>query len=449
MFESLSDKIANVFEKLRSKGVITDEDLALTLREIRVALLEADVALPVVKKFTAEIKEKALGEKVVASVSPAQMIIKIVQDELVNLLRAEEGGALNLNVPAPAVILLCGLQGSGKTTSCNKLALLLGKEGKKVLMASLDVYRPAAMQQLAQLGKQSSIDTLEIIEKQAPKEITKRALREGKLGGYDVIILDTAGRGHLDDALMDELAEVQKIATPVETLLVADSLTGQDAVNVAQGFANAIGISGVILTRIDGDARGGAALSMKEQINVPIKFIGVGETPSAFQLFDPKRAAERILGMGDVVGLVEKAAEFVDQNEAEALAKKAKKGKIDFNDLLKQLSMVEKMGGASSLMSMIPGVGKVKKQIEAAGGMDNKAIARQKAIIQSMTLSERAKPELLNASRKRRIAMGAGASIQQVNQLIKQFKQMQTMMKKFGGMSKKGLMQKAKMLGIN
>jgi signal recognition particle subunit SRP54 len=439
MFENLSDSIGNVFSKLKGKGFLNEADITAAMREVRIALLEADVSLPIVKEFIANIKEKATGEEIVKSVSPAQMVIKIVQDELEAMLGSESYD-LNLNVVAPAVIMMAGLQGSGKTTSAAKIAnVLKTKQSKKVLMASLDVYRPAAQEQLATLGKQISIDTLEIIEGQKPEAIAKRAMKEGKLGGYDVLFIDTAGRLHIDDELMSELQAIEKIITPSEILLVADSLTGQDAVTVATQFNEKVGVTGIVLTRIDGDARGGAALSMRSATGCPIKFLGTGEKISEIEAFHPSRIASRILGMGDVVSLVERAAEAVDEDEAKKLEKKMRKGMFDMDDLSKQLDTINKMGGLGSMMGMLPGVAKYKDQI-AESGMDDKRIKRQQAMISSMTKPERRDPKILNGSRKRRIAGGAGGSVQELNQLLKQFKQMQTMMKKMSKLGKKGMM---------
>lgn len=444
MFSNLSDNLSGVFKRLRGKGYLSEADVTAAMREVRIALLEADVALPIVKDFIATVKEQAIGEEVVKSVSPAQMVIKIVSDELTNML-GEENESLNLATTPPAVILMCGLQGSGKTTTTGKLARILNdKENKKTLMASLDIYRPAAQEQLATLGEQLNIDTLDIVAGEKPETITKRALKEAKLGGYDVLMLDTAGRLHVDGELMSELKAVKKLSNPVESILVADSLTGQDAVNLAQQFQEQIGVTGIILTRVDGDARGGAALSMKAVTGCPIKFLGTGEKLTEIEPFHPERVANRILGMGDVVSLVEKASEQIDQEEAEKLAKKLKKGKFDFNDLNKQFNMMKKMGGIGGLMNMLPGMGKMKAKIDEAG-MDDSVITRQQAIIQSMTNQERENPTLMNASRKRRIAAGSGSSVQDVNRLLKMMKQMGAMMKKAGKMDKKQL---ARMGGI-
>lgn len=440
MFENLSANLDKIFSKLKGKGFLNEDDVNSALREVRIALLEADVALPVVKDFINKVKERAVGQEVVKSISPAQMVVKIVQDNLVEAL-GSTASELNLNTTPPAVILMVGLQGSGKTTSSAKLALhLRKKKGKKVLMASLDIYRPAAQVQVEILAKQIDVGSLPIIEGQKPAEITKRALETGRLEGYDVVILDSAGRLHIDQELMDELKDVKTISNPIETMLVADSLTGQDAVNIASEFHGKIGVTGIILTRVDGDGRGGAALSMRQVTGCPIKFIGVGEKISEFEEFHPQRIASRILGMGDIVALVEKAAESVDIAEAEKLQQKLKKGSFDFDDLAKQFKTMRKMGGVSSLMGMLPGVGKIKKHIDESGGIDERILIRQESIIYSMTKKERRNPKLINGSRKRRIAAGAGVDVQEVNKLIKQHKNMETMMKKLGRMDKKSMM---------
>ncbi len=439
MFDNLSDSLGNVFDKLRGKGVLKEEDVDLAMREVRLALLEADVALSVVKDFIAKVKEKAIGQEVVKSVSPAQMVVKIVNDELEAFLGGD-GQELNLKAVPPVVVMMTGLQGSGKTTSTAKIAnILKTKQNKKVLLASLDVYRPAAQEQLATLGKQVSLDTLPIVEGEKPIAITKRAVTEAKKGGYDVFFLDTAGRLHVDDDLMDELVQVRDLAKPTETLLVADSLTGQDAVNVAQTFNEKVGVTGIVLTRVDGDARGGAALSMKTVTGCQIKYLGTGEKISEMEVFHPSRIAQRILGMGDVATLVEKAQEAVDEKDAERMAKKMRKGTFDFNDLSDQFDSIKKMGGVGGLMGMMPGVAKMKNQVEASG-VDEKALVKYQSIISSMTKAERIDPKIMNASRKRRIATGSGVTIQEVNQLLKQFKHMQMMMKKVSKMGKKGLM---------
>lgn len=429
MFESLNERIGGIFDKLRRRGALTEKDIDEAMREVRVALLEADVALPVVKDFIQSLKEKAAGQAIIRTVNPAQMIVKLVQDHLEELL-GSEAAELNLRANPPVVMLMVGLQGSGKTTTSAKLALWLKqKEKKKVLLASLDVQRPAAQQQLEVLAGQVEVDSLPIVTGEIPEAITRRALLAGREEGYDVIILDTAGRLHIDADLMHELQQVRDISEPTETLLVADALTGQDAVNIAREFHEKIGITGIILTRIDGDARGGSALSMRQVTGQPIKFIGTGEKPGAFEPFHPKRIASRILDMGDVVSLVEKAAENVDMAEAEAMARKMQQGGFDFNDLLKQFTMMQKMGGMGSLMNLLPGMGKIKKQIDESK-LDDRMMKRQQAIIESMTAEERANPKLMNGSRKKRIAAGCGLTVQDVNRLIKAQKQMEGMMKK-------------------
>lgn len=439
MFNSLSAKITGVFDKLRGRGVLSEADIDDALREVRVALLEADVALPVVKEFTTSLKAKAVGAEVIKSISPAQMVIKLVQDHLTELLGSEHS-ELNLNAVPPVVILMVGLQGSGKTTSTGKLALRLkNRYGKKILLASLDVYRPAAQQQLEVLARQAEVGSLPIIAEEKPLAITRRALATARNEGYDVLLLDTAGRLHIDDELMQELRDVRDLAQPVETLLVADSLTGQDAVNIARQFNEKIGISGIILTRLDGDARGGAALSMRSVTGQPIKFAGVGEKLSEFEEFHPARIAGRILDMGDVVSLVERAAETIDKAEAEKMAAKLQQGGFDFDDLLGQLRQMKKMGGIGGLLGMLPGIGKIKSQMENAN-IDENMLARQEAIILSMTPQERKNPKLLGGSRKVRIAKGAGVQVQDVNKLFKAWQQMETMMKQMKKLGKKGML---------
>ncbi len=439
MFESLSDKLGGIFSSLRGKTRLSEEDVNTAAREIRVALLEADVALPVVRDFIESVKTKAIGQDVIKSVTPAQMVVKIVHDSLVEMLGSESAD-LNFGA-APASYLMVGLQGSGKTTSTAKIAKFLSdKARKKVLMASLDTSRPAAQDQLKILGEQTGVATLDIIPGQTPIQITERALKEAKLGGFDVLMLDTAGRLSIDEALMEEVAAVSKLANPVEKLLVADAMTGQDAVNVAKAFDDKVGITGIVLTRIDGDARGGAALSMRAVTGKPIKLLGVGEKWDAIEPFHPDRIAGRILGMGDVVSLVEKAAEAVDAEDAQRMAEKFNEGKFDFNDLLSQFKQMGKMGGVGALVKMLPGLGKMASQIE--GKIDEKMMARQEAIILSMTKAERANPQIMNASRRRRIAEGSGTSVQDVNKLCKQQQDMQTMMKR---MKKMGM---GKMMGM-
>lgn len=439
MFNSLSDRFSGIFEKLKRKALLSEKDVNEAMREIRIALLEADVALPVVKSFVETVKEQATGQQVLQSISPGQMVVKIVNDQLVKIL-GDETSELNLKTTPPAVIMMVGLQGSGKTTSTAKLANhIQAQHQKKVLMVSLDIYRPAAQQQLATLGNQTQIDHLPIVFGQQPVEITKRALDEARRGGHDVVILDTAGRLHVDEELMTELQNVSAVAHPIETFLVADAMTGQDAVEIAKSFKEKVDLSGVILTRMDGDARGGAALSLKETTQCPIKFIGVGEKISEFETFHPERVAGRILGMGDIVSLVEKASEQIEEEEAERLAKKMQKGTFDLEDFKSQLLQLQKMGGLSSLLPMIPGMGKLKK-LMSEKTVDESIVKRQVAIISSMTLKERHHPELIKASRKKRIASGSGTQVQDVNKLLKQFLEMSKMMKKFGKMDKKSLM---------
>jgi len=440
LFDSLATRLGAAFDKLTRHGALTEDDVSAAMREVRVALLEADVALPVVKQFIEEAKAEALGAVVLKSVTPGQQVIKIVNDHLVKILGGAGAVAINLAAEPPAAILMVGLQGSGKTTTSAKLAkLLTEKDKKRTLLASLDTRRPAAMEQLAVLGEQAGIDTLPIVEGEAPVAIAKRAMKTGRQQGYDIVILDTAGRLHVDAELMDEVVAVRKAAGPVETLLVADALTGQDAVNVATQFKERVEITGIILTRVDGDGRGGAALSMRAVTGCPIKLIGVGEKLDALEPFHPERIASRILGMGDVVGLVEKAQETIDEKEAEKLAKKIKKGGFDLNDLFSQLNQMRRMGGMDGLLGMLPGVGKVKRQM-AEAQVNEKSLDRMQAIISSMTGDERSNPKRLNGSRKRRIATGSGTSVQDVNRLLKQFKQMNVMMKRVGKLGEKGLM---------
>ena len=438
MFESLSSKLGSVFERLTGRGALSEADVTEALREVRVALLEADVALPVVKDFIGRVKVRAIGQEVIKSVSPGQMVVKIVHDELIATL-GTKGTELNLNAVPPVVILMVGLQGSGKTTTSAKIAFKLKREKKKVLLASLDVYRPAAQQQLQILAGQAEVGSLPIVMGEMPVAITKRALDVGRKEGYDVVILDTAGRLHIDQELMAEVANVRDVAKPTETLLVTDAMTGQDAVTLAREFNEKVGVTGMVLTRIDGDARGGAALSMRAVTGRPIKFLGAGEKLDALEVFHPDRIAGRILGMGDVVGLVEKAMETLDQEEAERLAKRMEKGKFDLDDMRKQFAQVRKMGDLKGILGMLPGMGKMANQLKDAN-IDNKMVARQEAIILSMTPAERKNPDLIKASRKKRIATGAGMSVQDVNKLLKQYQQMADMMKKVGKMGQKGLM---------
>ncbi|MET3725543.1 signal recognition particle protein [Sphingomonas trueperi] len=434
MFESLSDRLGGVFERLRGRGALAEADVRTAMREVRVALLEADVALPVAREFVDKVTEQAVGQQVLRSVTPGQQVVKIVHDALVDMLGADTA-ELNIDVTPPAVIMLVGLQGSGKTTTTAKLAKLLKKQGKKVMMASLDVNRPAAQEQLAVLGTQTEVATLPIVTGQQPVEIARRALQSAKLQGFDVVMLDTAGRLHVDQALMDEMKAVADISKPQEILLVVDSLTGQDAVNVASNFSAQVPLTGVILTRMDGDARGGAALSMRAVTGQPIKFAGMGEKLDQIEPFHPKRVAGRILGMGDVVSLVERAAASIEQEDAERMANRLAKGQFDMNDLRAQLNQMRKMGGIGALAGMIPGMKKAQAAVDQVGG--DKVLIRMDAIIGSMTPKERAKPELLNAKRKIRIAKGSGLTVQDVNKLIKMHQEMQTAMKrlkKMGGL---------------
>jgi signal recognition particle subunit SRP54 len=443
MFNSLSEKLGSIFSGLRGKA-LSEKDVELAAREIRVALLEADVALPVVKEFIEKIKERAIGAATIKNVRADQQVVKIVNDALIEML-GDETSELAFGA-APCVYLIVGLQGSGKTTSTAKIAKFLSdRQRKKVLMASLDVARPAAQEQLKTLGTQTGIDTLEIIKSQNPVEIAKRAMDAGRKGGYDVVILDTAGRLSIDEVLMEEVVAIRDATKPVETLLVVDAMTGQDALNTARIFNEKIGITGTVLTRIDGDARGGAAMSMKAVTGKPIKLLGTGEKWDALEPFHPDRIASRILGMGDIVSLVEKASETVDQEEAAKMAAKFKKGEFDFNDLLAQLRQMAKMGGMGSIMKMLPGLGNVMGQLEAAG-VDDSIFKKQEAIILSMTLKERAKPDLLNASRKKRIAAGSGTTVNDINRLVKQQQQMQTVMKRMKKMGMGGMMKQMKAL---
>ena len=429
MFESLTDKLSGVFARITSRGVLNDKDIDEAMREIRVALLEADVALPVVKDFVARVKEEARGEKLVRSIQPGQLVVKIVHDELVKLLGAEDGD-LNLNVVPPAVILMAGLQGSGKTTSSAKLAKMLGKN-RKVLLASLDVYRPAAQEQLEQLARQIGGHSLPIVNGEKPLAITGRALDVAKKGGFDVLILDSAGRLHIDDALMEELQAVKKLASPAETLLVADAMMGQDACNVAREFNEKLGVTGIVLTRIDGSSRAGAALSMRMIAGVPVKYLGTGEKTDEMEEFHADRIAGRILGQGDVVSLVERAIEKVDREEADKMAARMMKGKFDLEDLLSQLRQIQKLGSLGGIMGMIPGLSKFKNQI-ADAGIGDALIKKQEAIILSMTKAERKNPDIIKASRQKRIAAGSGVEVHDVNKLLKQYEQMASMMKKMG-----------------
>ena len=447
MFENLQDRLGSILNGLTGRGALSEKDVAQAMREIRRALLEADVALEVVRDFTEKVREKAIGAQVVKSIKPGQMVVKIVHDELVEML-GSEGVGIDLNAAAPVVIMMVGLQGSGKTTTSAKIAKRLEtRDRKKVLMASLDTRRPAAQEQLKQLGEQASVDTLPVIAGQSPTDIAKRAVQAARLGGHDVVILDTAGRTHIDEPLMVEMADIKARSNPHEILLVADSLTGQDAVNLARNFDERVGITGLVLTRMDGDGRGGAALSMRAVTGKPVKLIGTGEKMDALEEFYPRRIADRILGMGDIVSLVEKASEAIDAEQAQAMAARMKAGKFDLNDLADQLRQMQKLGGMGGIMGMMPGMGKMKDQM-AAAGMDDSIFNRQLAIISSMARAERANPDILKHSRKKRIAAGSGTDAAQINKLLKMHRQMADMMKAMGGKGKKGGMMKGLMGGM-
>ena len=449
MFEGLSGRLNGILDRLRRRGALSEADVAAALREVRVALLEADVALPVVKDFMARVRERAVGQEVLRSIAPGQQVIKIVHDNLVDMLGGDPdavvpqpGGPTPLNLVAvpPVPVLMVGLQGSGKTTTTAKIALRLqNRDRKKVLMASLDTRRPAAQEQLKVLGEQAGVETLPIVAGQQAVDIARRAVESARLRGFDVVMLDTAGRLAVDHELMAEVAAVRDAVQPVETLLVADAMTGQDAVTVAENFHGKVGITGIVLTRVDGDSRGGAALSMRAVSGQPIKLMGVGEKLDALEGFHPGRIADRILGMGDVVSLVERAAETIEKEDAEKLAAKLQKGVFDLDDLAGQLRQMRRMGGVSGLMGMLPGVGKIKSQMKEAN-IDDRLLKRQEAIIQSMTPHERRNPRVIHARRKIRIANGSGTTVQDVNRLLKQHQQMQDMMKRVRKMGKKGML---------
>ena len=440
MFENLSDKLSGTFDRLRGRGRLDEADVAEALREVRLAMLDADVALPVVKDFIAKVRERAATAEVIDSVAPGQQVLKIVDDALVEQLGGAGAVPLNLNAVPPVPILMVGLQGSGKTTTAGKLGLRLGRRDRlRVLLASLDTQRPAAQLQLQQLGEQTGVPSLPIVPGQTPVQIANRALDTARREGFDVVILDTAGRLSINQELMDEVRDIRAAANPAETLLVVDAMTGQDAVNTAKAFNEAVGVSGIVMTRMDGDARGGAALSMRAITGAPIKLMGLGEKLDALEDFHPERVAGRILGLGDVVGLVEKAAETIDQEEAEKLARKMMKGKFDLQDYADQLKQITKMGSLSGILGMLPGVGKIKAQLEDAN-LDTSVLKRQAAIISSMTPKERGTPDIVKASRKRRIAAGSGTTVQEVNRLLKQFDEMSTMMKRMNKLGPKGLM---------
>ena len=440
MFEALSDKLSGVFDRLRARGLLNEADVTEALREVRLALLDADVALPVVRDFIAKVRERAVGAEVLSSVTPGQQVVKIVNDVMIEALGGSGAVPINLNAVAPVPILMVGLQGSGKTTTSGKIARRLTERLKrKVLLASLDTQRPAAQLQLAQLADQAGVPSLPIIAGQTPVQIAIRAMDVARREGFDVVILDTAGRLSIDQELMDEVRQVRAATNPAETLLVVDAMTGQDAVNTAKAFNDALSITGIVLTRMDGDARGGAALSMRAITGAPIKLIGVGEKQDALEDFHPERVAGRILGMGDIVGLVERASETIDQAEAERLAAKMMKGKFDLEDFASQLRQISKMGNLSGILGMLPGAGKIKQQL-AGADLDTKILKRQAAIISSMTMKERRTPDIIKANRKKRIAAGSGTSVQDVNRLLKQFDTMSDAMKKMSKLGQKGLM---------
>jgi signal recognition particle subunit SRP54 len=447
MFDGLSARLSGVLDKLTRRGALSEADVGEAMREIRRALIEADVALDVVRSFTDRVRARAVGAEVLKSVTPGQMVVKIVNDELIASL-GSQAETIDLNAVPPVAILMVGLQGSGKTTTTAKIAKrLTDRQKKKVLMASLDTRRPAAMEQLAVLGRQVGIDVLPIVAGQSAMQIARRAMDAGRFGGFDVVMLDTAGRTTVDEALMTEVAEVKAATSPREVLLVADALTGQDAVNTARAFDQRLGITGIVLTRLDGDGRGGAALSMRGVTGKPIKLVGTGEKVDALEDFYPARIANRILGMGDIVSLVEKAAETLDAEKAAKIAAKMQKGTFDLNDLRDQLLQMEKIGGMSSVLGLLPGMAKIKDQLSGAK-LDDQMFKRQRAIIESMTPRERRNPELLKASRKRRIAAGSGTSPEQVNKLLKMHRQMADMMKAMGGAKKGTLGKMASMFGL-
>src|SRR5438067_2526082 len=447
LFDNLSEKLGGILDRLTGRGSLSEADVDAAMREVRRALLEADVALEVVRSFTERVREQAVGATVVKSVTPGQMVVKIVHDELIATL-GSEGQTIDFNAVPPVAIMMVGLQGSGKTTTTAKLARRLTQRDKrKVLMASLDVYRPAAMEQLAVLGRDLDIPTLPIVAGQLPPQIAKRALEAAKLGGYDVVLLDTAGRTTLDEEMMAEAASIKSAANPHEVLLIADSLTGQDAVNLARSFDQRVGLTGIVLTRVDGDGRGGAALSMRAVIGKPIKLIGTGEKLDALEDFHPARIADRILGMGDIVSLVEKAAATIDAEKAARVAERMRKGAFDLADLREQLAQMQNMGGIGSLMGMLPGIAKMKNQL-ASANLDERVLKRQMAIIDSMTPRERRNPDLLKASRKRRIAEGSGTKPEDINRLLKMHRGMADMMKAMSGAKRGPMAGLAQMMGF-
>jgi len=440
MFDTLSGKLSGVFDRLRARGALNEADVADALREVRLALLEADVALPVVKTFVSAVRDRALGTEVLESVSPGQLVIKIVNDVLIEALGGAGAVPLNLDAVAPVPILMVGLQGSGKTTTSGKLALRLFKrDRKRVLLASLDTQRPAAQLQLQQLAQQAGVTSLPIVPGETPVQIARRAMDVGRREVFDVVILDTAGRLSIDEALMDEVRAIREATNPAETLLVVDAMTGQDAVNTARAFNDAVGVTGIVMTRMDGDARGGAALSMRQITGAPIKLTGTGEKLDALEEFHPERVAGRILGMGDIVGLVEKASDTIDQEDAERLARKMARGTFDLDDYASQLKQITKMGSLQGILGMLPGAAKIKDQL-AGANLDTGILKRQAAIISSMTKKEKQVPDVIKASRKKRIAAGSGTTVQEVNRLLKQFDDMSTMMKRMSKLGQKGLM---------
>ena len=440
MFDTLSGKLSGVFDRLRARGALNEADVADALREVRLALLEADVALPVVKTFVSAVRDRALGTEVLESVSPGQLVIKIVNDVLIEALGGAGAVPLNLDAVAPVPILMVGLQGSGKTTTSGKLALRLFKrDRKRVLLASLDTQRPAAQLQLQQLAQQAGVTSLPIVPGETPVQIARRAMDVGRREVFDVVILDTAGRLSIDEALMDGVRAIREATNPADTLLVVDAMTGQDAVNTARAFNDAVGVTGIVMTRMDGDARGGAALSMRQITGAPIKLTGTGEKLDALEEFHPERVAGRILGMGDIVGLVEKASDTIDQEDAERLARKMARGTFDLDDYASQLKQITKMGSLQGILGMLPGAAKIKDQL-AGANLDTGILKRQAAIISSMTRKEKQVPDVIKASRKKRIAAGSGTTVQEVNRLLKQFDDMSTMMKRMSKLGQKGLM---------
>ncbi len=443
MFDSLSGKMTGVFDRLRTRGALSEADVAEAMREVRLAMLDSDVALPVVKDFISRVRERAVGSEVLESISPGQAVAKIVNDALVEALGGAGAVPLNLNAAAPVPILMVGLQGSGKTTTAGKLGLRLGgpgsRERRRVLLASLDTQRPAAQLQLAQLAQRAGVASLPVVAGQTPVQIATRAMETGRREGYDIVILDTAGRLSIDEALMEEVRQIRAVTNPAETLLVVDAMTGQDAVNTARTFNEAVGVTGIVMTRMDGDARGGAALSMRHITGAPIKLTGSGEKLDALEDFHPERVAGRILGLGDLAGLVEKASDTLDQEESEKLAQKMLRGKFDLDDYASQIRQINKMGSISGILDMLPGMGQMKSQL-AGKDLDTSVLKRHTAIISSMTKAERRTPDIIKASRKKRIAAGAGATVQEVNRLLKQFDDMSTMMKRINKLGAKGLM---------